>query len=57
MAKIIQQQNRGITAAAMKYSGRNPLTNDQLCTMLGIEPPPAEYSQDYGQSDVRVTVI
>ena len=57
MAKIIQQQNRGITAAAMKYSGRNPLTNNQLCTMLGIEPPPAEYSQDYGQSDVRVTVI
>ena len=57
MAKIIQQQNRGITAAAMKYPGRNPLTNNQLCTMLGIEPPPAEYSQDYGQSDVRVTII
>ena len=57
MAKIIQQQNRGITAASMKYSGRNPLTNNQLCMMLGIEPPPAEYSQDYGQSDVRVTVI
>ena len=57
MAKIIQQQNRGITAAAMKYPGKNPLTNDQLCSMLGIEPPPAEYSQDYGQSDIRVTVI
>ena len=57
MAKIIQQQNRGITAAAMKYPGRNPLTNNQLCTMLGMEQPPAEYSQDYGQSDVRVTVI
>jgi hypothetical protein len=24
---------------------------------LGIEQPPADYSQDYGQSDVRVTVI
>ena len=57
MAGIIKKQNRGITAAAMKYAGRNPLTNDQLCTMLGIEPPPADYSQDYGQSDVRVTVI
>jgi hypothetical protein len=57
MAGIIKQQNRNITAAAMKYAGRNPLTNDQLCTMLGIEPPPADYSQDYGQSDVRVTVI
>ena len=57
MAKIIQQQNRGITAAAMKYPGKNPLTNDQLCTMLGIGQPPETYSQDYGQSDVRVTVI
>jgi len=25
--------------------------------MLGMKQPPAEYSQDYGQSDVRVTVI
>ena len=57
MAKIIQQQNRGIIASSMIYPGKNPLTNLQLCTMLGIEPPPAEYSQDYGQSDVRVTVI
>ena len=57
MAKIIQQQNRRITAAAMKYAGRNPLTNNQLCTMLGMKQPPAEYSQDYGQSDVRLTVI
>ena len=57
MAKIIQRQNRGIIASSMIYPGKNPLTNNQLCTMLGIEPPPAEYSQDYGQSDVRVTVI
>ena len=57
MAGIIQAQNCGITAAAMKYPGKNPLTNSQLCTMLGIKQPPAEYSQDYGQSDVRVTVI
>ena len=57
MAKIIEAQNCGITGAAMKYPGKNPLTNNQLCTMLGIEPPPAEYSQDYGHSDVRVTVI
>ena len=57
MAQIIQRQNRGIIASSMIYPGKNPLTNLQLCTMLGIEPPPAEYSQDYGQSDVRVTVI
>ena len=57
MARIIQRQNRGIIASSMIYPGKNPLTNNQLCMMLGIEPPPAEYSQDYGQSDVRVTVI
>ena len=57
MAGIIQRQNRGIVASSMIYPGKNPLTNDQLCTMLGIEPPPADYSQDYGQSDIRVTVI
>lgn len=57
MSGAIQAQNRGITAAARKYPGKNPLTNCELCTVLGIEPPPEEYSQDYGQSDVRVTVI
>jgi hypothetical protein len=57
MAKIIQRQNRGIIASSMIYPGKNPLTNLQLCTMLGMKQPPAEYSQDYGQSDVRVTVI
>jgi hypothetical protein len=25
--------------------------------MLDIEQPPEDYSQDYGQSDVRVTLI
>ena len=57
MAQKIQQQNAGIVAAMRKYSGRTPLNNRMLCDILNIAQPPVEYSQDYGQSDVRVTVI
>jgi hypothetical protein len=57
MAGIIQQQNAGIVAAQRRYSGRNPLNNHELASALGIAQPPAEYAQDYGQSNVRVTVI
>ena len=57
MAEMIQQQNTGIVAAMRKYSGQTPLNNHQLCDILNIAQPPAEYHQDYGQSDVRVTVI
>ena len=57
LALKIQQQNAGIVAAALRYPGRIALTNHQLCDILKISPPPPEYHQDYGQSDVRVTVI
>jgi hypothetical protein len=57
MAGIIKQQNSGIINARLKYSGTSPTDNLGLAGILGIEPPPAEYSQNYGQSDVRVTVI
>jgi len=57
MAGIIQRQNEGIVAAQRRYSGRNPLNNHDLADLLGIAQPPAEYAQDYGQSNVRVTVI
>ena len=57
LALKIQQQNAGIVAAALRYPGRIALTNHQLCEILKISPPPPEYHQDYGQSDVRVTVI
>ena len=57
LALKIQQQNAGIVSAALRYPGRIPLTNHQLCDILKISPPPPEYHQDYGQSDVRVTVI
>ena len=57
MAGIIRDQNEGIVAAQLRYPGRNPLTNHELARMLSIRVPPEEYAQDYGQSNVRVTVI
>jgi hypothetical protein len=57
MASIIKQQNTGIVNASLKYTGQHPLTNQQLARMLGIEVPPKEYIQNYGASDIRVTVI
>ena len=57
MAEKIQQQNRGIVQAMLNYPGRVPLTNHGLCRLLNIALPPEQYFQDYGRSDVRVTVI
>ena len=57
MAVKIKQQNQGIVSASLTYPGQHPLTNQQLARMLGIEVPPEEYQQNYGASDVRVTVI
>ena len=57
MAEKIREQNQGIIKATYKYPGRNPLTNHMLCRMLNIKLPPSDYYQDYGASDVRVTVI
>ena len=57
MAEKIKEQNQGIIKATLKYTGRTPITNQVLCNMLNIESPPSEYYQDYGVSDIRVTVI
>jgi len=57
MAKIIKEQNQGITRAMLNCKSPAPLTNHALCKLLKIQLPPKEYFQDYGQSDVRVTLI
>jgi hypothetical protein len=57
MAQKIAQQNAGIVAARLKYMGSTPTDNLGLAQALGIEPPPEPYRQNYGASDVRVTVI
>ena len=57
MSGIIQAQNIGIVNGTLNYPGKTPLNNTMLCDMLNIEQPPVEYQQNYGESDVRVTVI
>ena len=57
MAQKIAQQNAGIVAARLKYMGSTPTDNLGLAQTLGIESPPEPYRQNYGASDVRVTVI
>jgi len=57
MAGIIKQQNAGIRWARNSYSGPEPQTNAQLASILGIDLPPKEYTQDYGVNDIGVKVI
>ena len=57
MATIIQRQNAGILSAWWQHRGQYVENNQQLARALKIDPPPAEYSQDYAVSDVRVKVI
>jgi hypothetical protein len=58
MARIIEQQNAGILTAWWKYNSRPVIeTNCQLAQALRIEPPPAEYKQNYVESNVSVKVI
>ena len=57
MSQRIQEQNAGIQAAAWKYPRRTAKTNSELARVLAIAEPPAEYTQDYIQSNIRVRVI
>ena len=57
MPGVIQAQNLGILDGMKNYPGKTPLNNTMLCDMLNIEQPPKDYQQDYGASDVKVTVI
>jgi len=56
MAKIIKQQNTGIVNATLSYPGQVPYDNQELCKLLGIEPP-ENYGQVYEYADVKVVVI
>ena len=56
MAKIIKQQNTGIVNATVSYPGQVPYDNQELCKLLGIEPP-ENYGQVYEYADVKVVVI
>jgi hypothetical protein len=56
MAKLIKRQNLAIVNAGMN-STNAPYDNLELCKLLGLEPPPKEYSQVYELADVKVVVI
>ena len=56
MARIIKQQNNGIVNAAMNANNA-PYDNLELCKLLNLAPPPAEYQQVYVVADVKVVVI
>jgi len=57
MAFVIARQNIGIVDAWLEHTGTIPENNQELAKTLGIELPPAEYFQDYKQSDIGVKVI
>ena len=57
MSYIIPAQNRAIQAAVWRYKGYVVNSNQELAKALNIQPPPAEYEQNYGADDIRVTVI
>ena len=57
MSTIISAQNRAIQAAVWRYKGYVVNSNRELAKALNIQPPPAEYEQNYGADDIRVTVI
>ena len=57
MSQIIPAQNRAIQTAVWRYKGYVVNSNQELAKALNIQPPPAEYEQNYGADDIRVTVI
>lgn len=57
MAAIIRRQNGGIVNATLTYPGSVPYDNRELCKLLNIAPPPADYGQVYEYADVKVVVI
>jgi hypothetical protein len=57
MARIIKRQNAGIVQAFDTMKPFRVYTNARLALVLGIEQPPAEYKQNYIDSDVDVRII
>jgi hypothetical protein len=57
MSRIIPAQNRAIQAAVWRYKGYVVNTNQELAKALNIQQPSADYEQNYGADDIRVTVI
>jgi hypothetical protein len=56
MTRIISAQNRDIEQH-MTASSTYPIDNYELCNLLNIQLPPAEYQQNYSDSDIKVSVL
>ena len=60
MAGIIKQQNTGITDAVWNYKhqgAKQVSTNLELCDALNITWPDGNYTQNYTNNNIKVTVI
>lgn len=57
MCQRVSAQNRGLLEAWHRYNGTEPETNRQLAAILGLEPPPLNYAQNYAVHDIKVKVI
>jgi len=60
MAGIIKQQNTGITDAVWNYKhqgSKQVRTNLELCNALNIIWPDSNYTQNYTNNNIEVTVI
>ena len=57
MSKIIENQNADILTAINTYGGMRPDDNLELCEIMGIQPPPEQYRQNYSKINVKVVVI
>jgi hypothetical protein len=57
MSLIIEDQNRDIESGMYQWPGRDARDNLELARVLAIAAPPAEYSQNYAQANIKVKVI
>jgi hypothetical protein len=57
MCQRVSAQNHGLLEAWHRYNGTEPETNRQLAAILGLEPPPLNYAQNYAVHDIKVKVI
>ena len=57
MSKIIDNQNYDIMDAWYRYDGLIARTNREVIELLGIEPAPSQYEQNYEVSDMKVKII
>ena len=57
MAQLIKRQNAAILDAVHTMNPHRVYNNTRLAMILGLEQPPAEYQQNYVESDIEVSVL